>query len=220
MLPEFSRAARIHLNQFELTQRQAMAAAALDQLQIGVIVIDRGRHVLHANTFARDLLAHGGIVAAHDGRLSLRYTEADGELRRLIDEPPFALSDPLPEAAFRLRTFVAGDWQVSVSPFVDDGSLNLRDFALGAFLVTFKRFEQRQENLAATLAGEFRLAPAEASIVEQIVRGGTLQQIAQRKSISVNTIKTHLKSIFFKMDVSSQADLIRAILARGDAVGG
>jgi DNA-binding CsgD family transcriptional regulator len=56
---------------------------------------------------------------------------------------------------------------------------------------------------------------AEASIVEQITSGRTLRQIAAHKSVSNNTVKSHPKSIFFKMDIRSQADLIRVTLGVG-----
>jgi DNA-binding CsgD family transcriptional regulator len=209
----------MRLNQLELTQQQAMAAAMLDQLQVGVIVVDRARCILHANAFARDLLVHGGIAASCDGCLVLECTEADGALWRSIAKTTCVCSDSLSEAALGLHTLWVDDWQVSVSPFIDDGSLNLSPVASEAFLITLRPVERRAESLAVKLASEFRLTPAETLIVEQIVQGGTLQQIAQRKSVSINTIKTHLKSIFFKMGVCSQADLVRAVLARGGADG-
>jgi DNA-binding CsgD family transcriptional regulator len=56
---------------------------------------------------------------------------------------------------------------------------------------------------------------AEASIAEQITIGRTLRQVAAHKSVSINTVKSHPKSIFFKMDIRSQADLIRVVLGVG-----
>jgi DNA-binding CsgD family transcriptional regulator len=54
-----------------------------------------------------------------------------------------------------------------------------------------------QQNLIATLGGEFGLTAAEASIVEQITIERTLRQVAAHKSVSMNTVKSHPKSIFF-----------------------
>ncbi len=216
LLPDFSRAARIHLNQLHLTQQEVLAAAALEQLQIGVIVIDRARHILHANAFARNLLGHGGIVAVNRERLTLKDADADCALRRTIDDASRESTGPLVAAAFGLRTLWAGDCQLSISPFVDDGLLIMRHAVPEAFLVAFRRFERRPDNLAAPLISGFRLTPTEAAIVVQITEGGTLQQIAAQNSVSINTLKTHLKSIFFKMGVRSQADLVRAVFARRD----
>jgi len=208
---DFSRAARIHLNKSHLAQRETMAAAALDRLQLGVIVIDRERHILHVNALARDVLTQGGIVAARDRRLTLTDAEADRALGHAIDEARVR-PDSLAAAALGLRCLRAGDCQLSISPFVDDGSFALHRLAPEAYLVTLKSVERLSGNLAARLCSEFPLTPTEASIVEQIVQGSSLQQVAVRKSISINTIKTHLKSIFSKMDIKSQADLVRLVL--------
>ena len=213
LFPGFSRAARLHLNQLHLAQNGTVAAAVLDQLQIGIIVIDRGQRILHANAFAQDVLAQGSILTVQDGRLVPLCIEAGTALRCSADEACNGWRNSLEAAALGLRCASVGDYELSVSPFADDGSMPLRPAASEAFLVTLKKVERQPKNLAVRLRSGFGLTASEASIVEQITQGKTLQQIAACNSISVHTVKTHLKAVFVKMEVRSQADLVRVVLA-------
>ena len=211
LFPNFSRAARLHLNEIHAKQKAAVSAAALDQLQIGVIVIDRGWRVLHANALAQDAFAEGSSLWVLDGRLVLGCAEADAALRCSIGEACDVWGDPLQITALGLQRFWAGDYELSVSTFADDSSLVVRATS-EVFLITLKRREWPLQDLTAALKSRFALTNTEACVVEQITQGRTLQQIAAHDSKSINTIKTHLKAVFTKMEVRSQSDLVRVVL--------
>ena len=213
LFPSFSRTARVYLNQFHMTQPGAVAVAALDQLKIGAIVIDRGQRVLHANAFAQDVLAEGASLYTQDGRLMLSCAEANAALRYSIGKACRTRRDALESAALGLQRVWASDYELSISPFANDGSTLPHCAASEAWLVTLKRRKRQSNNMIAALRNDFGLTAAEASVVEHITQGKTLQQIAAQNSISINTVKTHLKAIYVKMDVRSQADLVRTILA-------
>jgi DNA-binding CsgD family transcriptional regulator len=62
----------------------------------------------------------------------------------------------------------------------------------------------RAEMLAA-------LTSRERQIVVQLLDGSRTALIAEEFRISVNTVRNHLKSIFRKLGVNSQAQLVRAL---------
>jgi PAS domain S-box-containing protein len=60
-----------------------------------------------------------------------------------------------------------------------------------------------------------RLTPREAEIVESIASGMAVASVARSLGISPNTVRNHLKSVFRKLGVRSQAELLsRLIRAR------
>ena len=79
-----------------------------------------------------------------------------------------------------------------------------------AVLITLEEVEAFPSALSRL--NEYELSPAQARIAQQILKGKSLREIAVQSSISINTVKTHVKSIFTKMQVSSQSELVRILL--------
>lgn len=52
-----------------------------------------------------------------------------------------------------------------------------------------------------------RLSEKEKQIVNRVIKGMTYTEISQELKISINTLKTHIKSIFSKYGVSSKSEL-------------
>jgi DNA-binding NarL/FixJ family response regulator len=55
------------------------------------------------------------------------------------------------------------------------------------------------------------MTPGEYHVMKEVWAGKSNQQVAEELSISINTIKTHLKSIFSKLQVSSRSEAIAVI---------
>jgi DNA-binding CsgD family transcriptional regulator len=58
----------------------------------------------------------------------------------------------------------------------------------------------------------FDLTPAEARITIALLEGGNLRSIARAQRVSVETIRSQLKSVFRKTNTSRQADLIALLM--------
>ena len=56
-----------------------------------------------------------------------------------------------------------------------------------------------------------KLSRAEDEVAQQLCEGRTLAQIATRRGVSVNTIKTQVRQIFRKLDVNSRVALVRRL---------
>ena len=65
------------------------------------------------------------------------------------------------------------------------------------------------------VAASAELSPREAEVLKLAARGYTSTYISKTLFISDSTVRTHLKSIYRKMGVSSKVELINAV--RGDA---
>ena len=59
------------------------------------------------------------------------------------------------------------------------------------------------------------LTPAEQRVVEMIVRGASNKEISAALSITENTVKTHLKNIFDKLNVDDRTQAAMSAIRRG-----
>jgi DNA-binding CsgD family transcriptional regulator len=62
------------------------------------------------------------------------------------------------------------------------------------------------------LRSNFRLSPAEARLALHLVAGETLRSAEAKLSMTYETARTHLKSIFQKTGTCRQAELVVAIV--------
>ena len=59
----------------------------------------------------------------------------------------------------------------------------------------------------------YGLTPAEARLASLVVDGHDPASAARALGVSANTVKYHLKTVFDKVGVGRQADLVRRVLA-------
>ena len=59
----------------------------------------------------------------------------------------------------------------------------------------------------------YRLTPAEADLAALIGQGESLDDAAVLRGVSINTLRSQLKSIFRKTDTRTQRDLVALVLS-------
>lgn len=69
------------------------------------------------------------------------------------------------------------------------------------------------DTVGEMLTQSFGLSQAELQIAECLVEGADIPSIAQRRSSSVNTVRTQVKTLMSKTGVSSQTELVRLLLS-------
>ena len=74
-------------------------------------------------------------------------------------------------------------------------------------LVQFLREGAREPRLKEPLRKDFGLTPRELDVVAAIVAGYTNRDMAQKFSISEDTVKHHLTNVFDKLGVSNRLEL-------------
>ncbi|MCA1623345.1 MAG: response regulator transcription factor [Acidobacteria bacterium] len=86
----------------------------------------------------------------------------------------------------------------------------IRTVAAGKKFVPFDVAEILTENL-----GQENLTPSEQRILQMIVAGKSNKQIAFDLNISENTVKTHVKNLFDKLQVSDRTSAATIAIKRG-----
>ena len=74
-----------------------------------------------------------------------------------------------------------------------------------------------QSKRLASLRDRFSFTAAECRIAAEVAKGLTPSEVARRLGLSVHTVRSHLKGIFPKVGVHTQAALVRALLQSENA---
>lgn len=165
------------------------------------MLITRGRQIERSNAAAAGLLEARRPVAVSGGRLRFEdsRTQAAFEALSRVDQQ----SDARRTYAFVVegvegRTFIA---QLSLArPTLD---------ASAAVVVALTPFSGASQSREAMLSGFTELTPTERTIFAAFVDGDDIAAIASRMDRSVETVRWHVRNLFTKLGVNSQADLAR-----------
>jgi DNA-binding CsgD family transcriptional regulator/PAS domain-containing protein len=209
LLPHLQRAAAMRRAFAALSQRTAAFETALHRSQTATFLIDAHERVQFLNERALQLLRKGYGISITGGRLRCRDAGAQASLRRTLRS---CASNVLDSISLVIHT-KSGDGVLHASVF-PLGRESAR-FAIDARIVCavmIQEFRQDAPVHRESVARAFGLTPAEAAVAAHIVEGRTPAQTAELQGVSINTVRTQLKSIFQKCRVRSQSQLVRALL--------
>jgi DNA-binding CsgD family transcriptional regulator len=84
-------------------------------------------------------------------------------------------------------------------------------------VVFFMRGEDHRPPTTALLRTAFGLTAGEADLALALAAGERLGRIAAQRGVSIETVRTQLKSIFLKTKTRRQSDLVRVVQAQSSA---
>ncbi|HET7715684.1 MAG TPA: helix-turn-helix transcriptional regulator [Bauldia sp.] len=185
---------------FDASRSFAEGVAAIGE--DAVLVGDFGR-VLHATPgFERHL---GGAFALHGGRLAAIESDTDCHLVAAIARASRA-GPALRRVSNGLAVPRAGRRPLFVR-IVPAVGVAQDIFKLARAIVIVTDPERGGDNAFHILIETFGLSAAEARLARRIGRGETLRDIAAAERMSVETMRTRLKSVFAKTGTHRQAEL-------------
>lgn len=195
-----------------LADKQAKSAV-FDRLPYGVIFLDRLGRIGYYNKTAEDFNRRSDSVSFTQKGINIGYIKLQRRYEALVtgcnksdsdkDLPGGWLSIP---RAGHLRPY---SLFVAPIPLLENASL----FTHPSVLVLISDPDRDQRATIGRFASCHNLTLSEDSLCQELVSGLSLNEIAQKQNVSINTIRFHLKNIFSKTGVSRQTDLIREILS-------
>lgn len=174
---------------FAVADAGALALQWLESVKSALLLVDRDLHVHWANPLARKWLAAKEPLAQVGKQLHVR--RSDQPLRKLLrkaDEDLEGICIPIDGRSAHLIVSARRITAPKERPF----------YGLVA---------RRSDELDTRLIGvdeAFRLTAAEARILQLLIQGKTAQAVADHSSISVETVRTHIRSLYTKLEVSSR----------------
>ena len=170
----------------------------LRRLPWAVLVVDANLHCLWANPAARTMADQGRITLT-DGRLTIGDTATTDSLRAFV-----AGMDRLPETWVTKTN--QGDHLVVRGDIVDP-----LDLPTAVALVIKSTAETRRHSVWADLRHALGLTRSEALIVTRLVDGDSADDIAVHLGVSVDTVRSHIRRAYIKLDVGTREQLFAKV---------
>ena len=213
LVPHLRRAVEIQQTVHGAQRVRLALAEAIDRLPTGVVLLDSKRRVVVQNRGAER------ILAADDGfRIDRHGPSADdarenATLQKLIADSVEAR----PGREIRSAGFVAisrpsgeRSYAVMVTPLLAAPRSAMSDAVVAIFVADpSARFFAGPEVLTEL----YQLTHSEAELVRLLASGLSLEEAADKRGVSLNTARSHLKHVFAKTDTSRQGELVRLIMS-------
>jgi DNA-binding CsgD family transcriptional regulator/PAS domain-containing protein len=213
VLPHLKQAVHLHSHMDLIESERRLFSGAIERLQVGTVTLDAKGAILSINEEAAAILAEKDGIRLTGGALQAEYKEENTKLQRLTNSAlaghagqaptvieAIAITRPSGRSKLSvlIRTLPEGEWsdgkgQPRVAVFLR----NPESKGLGSLDIVRRLFD---------------LTHAEASLALLLANGLTLDEAAEQLNVRRNTARAHLRSIFSKMGVTRQTELVRLVL--------
>jgi DNA-binding CsgD family transcriptional regulator len=180
----------------------------LDDFALAIFMITPDLSVAEMNVAARELIAHCRGIAVVSGQLRLEEKANHDELVKAVG---LAVRRPTPERPWAYAMVVSKGSEpplyLGIRPLAGGPSV-----ARASILAVYVVDPQQQPALDDELLRRvYRFSPAEVRVVSELLAGHNAETIADLLSVSIHTVRTHLKSLFAKTGARRQGELIRLV---------
>lgn len=183
----------------------ANAQAIIDGLSVAVLTVKADLSVVGSNAAAEAVLKRGDGLTIRRGALSvqslatrIRFVEAVERATGHANRRATAMQIP--------RTGDNGSYLLNVAPLINGGGAAMA-------LIIFRDPDNTDNTLADRLRCLFGLTLAEAIIAVELSRGRSVDEIRRMRGVSLNTLKTQLKSLMSKTGCMRQAEVASIVAA-------
>jgi DNA-binding CsgD family transcriptional regulator len=213
LAPHFQRAFRIHREFTRLRVQESAVHAMLDQLVMGLVLLDVKGRVTYRNPVADSIIEAHPALRLRNEMLVISDKASADNYARLVAEAAKAQAGP--DAGGMLGVRHAGrrfPLPLLITPLNHlelFSAMSLQTAAVAVFMTD----PEHGQSIAPDLLSEtYGLTPAEASVAVALANGMSIKEVAQAYGTSPNTVRSQLKAIFRKTGVSRQVDLVRLFL--------
>jgi DNA-binding CsgD family transcriptional regulator len=224
LMPHISRALGVMLKLRDAEFRVAASLHALNEIRQGILLLDDNCGICFANTAAEHILQRqdglrlGEQVGAHR-MLAADDFLATAALERVLRSNTQAMeTDPkdLAHTIMVRRPSGSMSYAVQVSRLPESNP-----YRAGAVTPCAVVFIKDGTLISAPEPGllqkVYDLTQAEARAALALCDGGSLDTVAVQLNVKLNTLKTHLKSIYLKTSVDNRAALTKLMLSLSNA---
>lgn len=220
LMTPLKRGIRVFERIVNLERRQIVLNAAIETADIGVILATADGEPLLTNSIADTLLNQKDGLQLVRGRLrAVNQTDTAS----LLTHIRCMAAEQQAEHDWQIYTPLALARETNPLPLtviVRPGPAfrPLKKPLLRTAMLVLRDPGRRPIIPSATLARLFGLTPAESLLASELARGASLDEAATNLSISRNTARTQLQSVFMKTGVNRQGELVRMLLTSAAAL--
>lgn len=177
-------------------QRDASAYLATwcEMSQAAMALLTMDHRLVWANATANVIFFQGQHVTPRDGSLYCVDQSKASSLRTFL------------RSAGEVRTSWVST-AVDAPPLIICARLLTVEDATPRIGLTFFRTEPQDRYVWTDFGDAFHLTRAEAAVVKRILDGANVDEIAEAQGISVETIRTHIRRLYGKLNISGREQL-------------
>lgn len=210
LMPHLRRAAILHGELASLRVQLATFTEHLDRYPQPFLLTDPESRVLYSNAAAREITALRDGLAIESGRIILLSSKQHAAFREAISVVAAGRGLPLHRLEV-VRPSKKVPYRLLVMNIPNSGALPL-GISQPAAAVLVVDSESGQAPDPDILRELFSLTPAEARITRRLVLGHSVEEIAQEAGVSVETVRSQVRSVMSKTATNRQGELISLVL--------
>lgn len=218
LLPHLQQAVELRSRMQDLVIERQLFAGTIERMQVGTVMLDEKGNVLSLNAHAQAILNEQDGISLVGKTLKVGYTEEQQALKALIAS---ALATTRGEVdakgAHPTQAEAVAITRPSGRPKLSAlvRAVPADEFAEGwnrpRVAVFLRDPGARAQGSSEVLRRLYDLTRAEARLALLMANGLTLEDAGDQLGIRRNTVRAHLRSIFSKMGVTRQTELIRLV---------
>jgi len=190
----------------------AVYSGAIEQFSVGAIILDHDNNVLRYNAVARSLFAQNDGLALGGRRIRLGTPSQDHDLRQHLKAVRRGVASGGPAAPLIMRLSRPSGKRDLVMVIKAIRTPAYMQTGAAPALSLFISDPERPTSVESDALQEmFGLTPMEARISAALANGVAPPDVAAELSIAPNTVRSHLRSVFAKLGVQRQSQLVHLI---------
>lgn len=199
--------------QAKRVERQAsVMVAALDLIQLGIVVVSDREEVTMANGTARKILEQKDGLYLLKNKLCASTVAETRRIEALISEARSLANrfDPSKINPIRLRRpSLRRDFALIALPLDIGETLNIEVSVIG---IVIHDPETTNTPSVELLINTYSFTKAEAKVASLLIQGKSISEICDELEVSRNTVCTHLKKLYVKTDTQRQSEFTHFLL--------
>ena len=206
LIGHFARALKIAKRLVDIDEQHNIVLSLLDRMPIALILVDSQAKVVETNTLADELiLSEIGIsinskIFDVGNNNNARFLDVVSQMSKHDSSitQGQSLSITFPEAKNDMMFFIA--------------PLRQQDSQKNASVAVF--ISQRKSlpvSLPKDFSETYNLTNKELEITQLLIRGLSVKEISEEKSVSTHTVRSQVKSVMHKTNTSRQAELVSLV---------
>lgn len=211
LTPHIQKALLINDRTHNVELKQNLLRDALNKINNPIVLVNKNGEILFINSQAEKLIEQQAGIAIQNNHVYILSQADNKKLNKLIHQAtdPNSLLQQGGGLHFTHPTDQAS-MSILVSP-INPNRVNNDTQSNENALLVLSSHNQWQPLSADLLSSLYDLTRAEARLTVSLCQGLTLDDMANKFSLSKNTLRSQLRSCFNKTGVSRQAELIRYI---------
>jgi len=215
LVPHFQKALHIYRTHTEAVVKNDAFASGIDTMQMGIIFFNHQSEVSYCNKSASSIINYHPAIDMRNKSIYATADECNKTLRKAISAAsqanqfgtfikPYAIGLKHPAAFTPLPVLITPIHQSELSVHLSKGPV--------AAVMTISDPDRILLTSPELLSTIYDLTQSEAEVAIHLANAMSPKEIAELKGVKITTIRSQVQSVFAKMGVKTQAQLIKILL--------